>query len=177
MVSATTYTSAFKEMAAISQSTLAKTAEWDSLVWVRDNTPADSKILIFFGLYGQGFDINSERISTPYPHDETLIYQVFNQTMPTEYKSTFRLSLLSKESRFKILNKDFSTEYLWYNRTKADEPKKLTDFDYVLARYKGTQVDPCVGFYITELQKQGHQVVWYDDYIAIIKVNKDASGS
>ncbi len=162
---------AYKEMAQIDQSTLPKNSEFDSLAWVRDNTPADSKILIFFGLYGQGFDILSERMSTWYPHDETLLQQVCSGIIPEEYKSTFRYYMFSKEGRFKILNEDFTTSYYYPN--VSTEPLKLQDFDYVLARYTGTEVDPCIQFYLSNLINQSNEVVWADDYVAVIRVNKD----
>jgi hypothetical protein len=173
VISSLTYASSFKDMAAISLSTQTKTSEWDSLMWLRDNTTQSSKILVFFGFYEQGFEIHSERMSTPYPNDETLLQQVCNGTMPTEYNTGFRYYMFSNKGRFEILNPDFSTTYLYHNVSTA--PRKLTDFDYVLARYKGTQVDPCVQFYVGQLINQGNVVVWYDDSVVILKVNKNGA--
>ena len=171
--SSLTYAATFKELSAIESSTQPRINEWNSVMWLKDNTPKDSKIFIFFGFYGQGMDIHSERMSTPFPNDQTAIMLACNGTMPKVYNTGFRYYMFSWDGRFKVLNRDFSISTVYHN---ASNENRLADFDYVLARYKGTQADPCVQFYLTKLIEEGNELVWNDDSVAIIKVKKNATG-
>jgi len=54
-------------------------------------------------------------------------------------------------------------------------------FDYVLLQYRGTgrwlgqNYDGCMAFFLNESIARGHQVVWNNDQMAVLKVNKSAA--
>jgi hypothetical protein len=172
-----TFSRTYSDMSQIKQSLLPKNAEWDSLMWIRDNTTQDSKIMSLFGLYGQSFELFSERQSTWYPPDDQfLLDKICNGTLPDKYGVTFRVYFVTPDNPyFKILNKDLSISRYHYNTTDLYAPKPLEAFDYILLRYRGTQVDPCMQFYATEMIKRGNTLSWNNDQVLILKVNKNAT--
>jgi hypothetical protein len=168
------FPSAYADLSSIRQSSESKLPEWESDMWIRDNTSTDARVFPLFGLYGQGFDIFTERYSIPYPNDPNAMQRICNKDIPEFYEAYWRTNAIT-DNYVKVLNPDSSTSYVYHNVSQDELPKKLTDFDYILVRYKGTQADPCIGYFINEMLARGDKVAWFNDQVAILEVNKHAA--
>jgi hypothetical protein len=149
--------------------------EWDSLMWLRDNTPKDAKTYPLWGYYQQGFFLFAERQTVEFPNDMNAVQSICEQKIPDSYNVSWYIHLYGS-GKFKILNPEGTSYYVTPNLTEISQPKPIEAFDYVLVRYKGTQADPCMAYFLQNMTTRGHRVVWNDEYVAILEVAKNASG-
>jgi len=157
--------STFNNLKGLQEASRLKQPEWDSLMWIRDNTPRNSKVLVLFGHYGQGLDIYGERQTLYDVYSENL-QQICNQTIPDKFKGSWKYNALTPDG-FKILG---TGEYVQPVFTDPQAGVPLEEFDYILIRYKGTQIDSCMGFFINEMMQCNNSVVWNSDQIVIVEV-------
>ncbi|MBS1266585.1 MAG: hypothetical protein MAG795_00552 [Candidatus Woesearchaeota archaeon] len=165
--------STFNTLKRVQQISKLKKPEWDSLMWIKDNTPKDAKVLVLFGYYGQGLDVHAERqtLFDVYPEN---IQQICNQTIPKKFKGSWKFQGLTPKG-FKILD---TGQYFMPEYTDPTKSVSLDEIDYILVRYKdyqagtnmGAQLDACMGYFIAEMMQQNNSVVWNSDQIAIIEV-------
>lgn len=191
----------YAQMSQIDQGSFVDDLKWQSIQWIRDRTPYTSNVFYLNGFFHE-FAMFGERpymegIVLPNPEAMEFNFQrlctgnwtpayaghwgngqfVGKGTHPEVYARGSGLYLESREgfSKFTYVepfNYPDAKRAFVYNRTISIVPLKF--FDFVVVQHTGTQLDPCVGFFINQSMDKGHELIWYNPEMAILRINKEA---
>ena len=158
---------------------------WQAIQWVRDNTPKDARIFYLFG-FEHEFEMLAER--TAFKGDFGLgftqknVIALCNGQYPETYAGMWAAAFSARPgadgtieypARAGFFNFPFRTLYRPGTTTpvpNVNDEVPLSNFDYVVLQHKGTQVDPCMAFFIEQSQNKGHKVVWKNDQFIVMEV-------
>ncbi|MEM2916062.1 MAG: hypothetical protein QXT19_01770 [Candidatus Woesearchaeota archaeon] len=178
----------FAQLKGISGSGMATPQRWQALQWVKENTPADAIVFYLFG-FEHEFEMLSERVV--YKGDLGLgftqknIVSLCNQQYPETYAGQWGAAFSVRPGKVNgtqeyperkgLLRFPFTTLYRPGTTTpiaSANDEVPLSAVDYVVLQYKGTQVDPCMAYFMNESANRGHKLVWKNDQFAVLEVAK-----
>jgi hypothetical protein len=181
----------FAELKGTAASGMATPQRWQALTWVHDHTPQDSRVFALSG-FEHEFEMLSERIV--YKGDFGLgatqqnVIALCNGQYPDEYIGQWGSSFSVREGPVNgtfeypvyagLLKFPFVTMYRPGTKTvitNGNDRVPLSGFDYVLFQYQGTQIDPCMAFFINQSQSRGHKIVWKNDQFAVLEVTHETA--
>jgi hypothetical protein len=177
-------------LAAIDQSTFVDDEKWESIRYIRDHTPSSSKVLYLNGFFHE-FAMFGERPFMegwvlPNPEAAQFNFQHLCAGNWTPiYAGHWGNGEFAGPGRYLKERTGFSTftyvypfddpaskEAFAYNMSVSYVP--LTFFDYAVVQHQGTDLDPCVAFFLNQSIERGHTVAWNNNQMAILKINKEA---
>ncbi|MBI4140860.1 hypothetical protein HY485_03420 [Candidatus Woesearchaeota archaeon] len=185
-----TWNNTYNELNAIDDAALVDDNKWQSVVWIRDNTPKDSRVFFLSG-FEHEFSMLSERVNLK--GDLNRGYTMRNikalcqKTYPEEYFGEWALREYGKYGEetytkkrtgittFEDIVEPFQNEnegYIFNGPDRGNQSVPLKFFDYVVLQYKGTGFDHCGGYFINQSLEIGHTLAWFNDAMAIIKINR-----
>jgi hypothetical protein len=172
------------QLKSIGANGMAKGSSLESLHWIRDNTAPDARVFFLFGFIHE-YGMLSER--TPLKGDVNLgvtqenIISLCNGKYPEYFIGQWGAGLTAQVNpddtmSIPVTDKPFSIEYEVLMQPGTDIPVHNVDnvsienIDYVVLQYRGTQVDPCMAFFLNQSLERGDSIAWYNDQYAIVKV-------
>lgn len=191
----------FRSIAAVP---LADREQWEGVVWISQNTPPGALVYIP-NEFIHGFPIyftNRNTIDSELNKDSHVfnLISLCNGTYPERWavrcNGGWSAPPLNREGQpVYIVNRtgwrSFDSEEgpICNGYPPTTEPGFKSEasylpmeyFDYVLLQYRGTgrwlgqNYDGCMAFFLNESIARGHQVVWNNDQMAVLKVNKSAA--
>ncbi len=178
----------FAQLKGIAGSAMATPQRWQALEWVSENTPADARVFYLSG-FEHEFEMLAERVPLKgdfgLGHTQKNIISLCNMQYPETYASEWGSAFSVRTTgpnntqeypiRAGLLNFPFRTLYqpgtkIPVNSFRQELP--LSAVDYVVLQYKGTQVDPCMAYFLNESANRGHKIVWKNDQFAVLEVAK-----
>jgi len=180
------FTPTFNELKGTATGSMATPQRWQAITWVRDHTPADARVFALFG-FEHEFEMLTERVV--YKGDLGLtftqknIIALCNAQYPETYAGQWGAAYSVRQGKVNgteeypvhagFLNFPFTTML----RPGTDTPiptvndeVPLSSFNYVVLQYKGTQVDPCMAFFVNQTQERGGKLAWHNDQFAVLEV-------
>ncbi len=188
-----TASTTFADLNAIDQGAFVDDAKWESIDWIKTNTPEDSLVFYLNGFYHEfamlGERAFSEGIVLPNPESMefnlkhlcsgnwTPVYAghwgnaefAFATGEPVYIKERVGWNKFTYQAPF-----DYPEAKEAFNYSNVISYVPLTFFDYVVVEHQGTQFDPCMGFFLQQSTEKGHKIVWNNNRMAILKINKEA---
>lgn len=185
-----TFGPTFAVLQNIARSSFVDDAKWQSMEWIRDNTPKESRVFALSG-FEHEFSLFSERVNLK--GDLNRGYTVDNIRALCEHKypdnylgewafreySLFNLSTYTTKrtgiNYFEGVVEPFQNPaegYVFKGPDRGNQSVPLKFFDYVVLQYRGTSFDPCMAFFINESLVRGSSVAWFNNEMAVIKINK-----
>lgn len=168
-------------------------AKWESIKWIRDNTAQNSTVFYLNGFFHE-FSMFGERpfmegIVLPTPESAQYNFQnLCSKKFSEKFAGHWGNGEFAGKRRYlKNRNGIFNFSYIYpfdyaeakksfdYNETMSLVPLRF--FDYAVVQYKGSQFDNCIAFFLNESLNLGHVLVWNNQEMAIIKINKSSTGS
>jgi hypothetical protein len=180
----------FEGLAGIDRGTFVDDAKWESIRFIRDHTPPQSKVFYLNGFFHE-FAMFGERSYSEgwvLPNPESAQYN-FERLCSGNWTPAFAGHWGNGEfagvGRYLQDRQGFGTftyvkpfddaeskKAFTYNNTISKVP--LTYFDYAVVEHQGTQLDPCVAFFLNQSLERGHTLAWNNNKMAILKINKEA---
>jgi hypothetical protein len=180
----------FDGLAQVDSGSFVSDAKWESVRYIRDHTAAKSNVFYLNGFFHE-FAMFGER---PYmegwvlPNPEAAQYnfeRLCSANWTPVYAGHWGNGEFAGPGRYlqerKGINEftyvkpfDYpeAKQAFTYNNTVSYVP--LTFFDYAVVQHSGTQLDPCAQFFLNQSVSRGHQMVWNNNEMAILKINKEA---
>jgi len=178
----------YAELNGVAGSAMATPQRWQVLQWVKQNTPADSRVFYLYG-FDHEFEMLAERVSLK--GDMNLVFtqknvvSLCNQQYPETYAGQWGAAFSVKPGSVNgtveypvyksFLNYPFATLYRPGTTTPiatVNDEVPLSAVDYVVFQYQGSQVDPCMAYFINQSESRGSKVVWKNDQFAVMEVAK-----
>jgi hypothetical protein len=180
----------FDGLAQVDSGSFVSDAKWESVRYIRDHTAPKSNVFYLNGFFHE-FALFGER---PYmegwvlPNPEAAQYnfeRLCSANWTPIYAGHWGNGEFAGPGRYlkerKGINEftyvkpfDYpeAKQAFTYNNTVSYVP--LTFFDYAVVQHAGTQLDPCAQFFLNQSVSRGHQLVWNNNEMAILKINKEA---
>jgi hypothetical protein len=183
----------FAELEAVDRGAFVDDEKWASIEWIRDRTPVESRVFYLNGFFHEfamfGERPFSEGIVLPRPESMQFNFErLCSGNWTPVYAghwgngefaySTGETAYLKERTGWdtfayvKPFDDPESKAAFRYNNTISYVP--LAFFDYAVVEYKGTQLDPCVAFFLNQSIERGHTIAWNNNRMAILKINKTA---
>jgi hypothetical protein len=176
----------YAELNGVSAGGMATPQRWQVLQWVKQNTPAESRVFYLYG-FDHEFEMLAERISLK--GDMNLVFtqknvvSLCNNQYPENYSGQWGAAFSVRPAKVNgtveypvyngVLNFPFKTLYRPGTTTPiatVNDEVPLSAVDYVVFQYKGGQVDQCMAYFINESANRGSNIVWKNDQFAVIEV-------
>lgn len=165
-------------------------AKWNSIEWIRDNTSKDSKVFYLNGFFHE-FSMLGERAfmeGIVLPNPEAMQYNFQNLCsgkFPNEFAGHWGNGEFAGKGRYLKERKGISN-FTYIKPFDYEEAKKaflynqsisyvpLEFFDYVVVQHKESNpnTDACVAFFLNQSLSKGGKIVWNNDKMAILKIEK-----
>jgi len=183
----------FNELRQIDQGTFVDDQKWESIRYIRDHTPSSSKVFYLNGVFHEfamfGERVFSEGWVLPNPESAQFNFQhLCSGNWTPVYAGHWGNAEFAFATQQRVYIKDRpgwntftyvapfdypeAKNAFVYNNTISYVP--LPFFDYAVVEYKGTQLDPCVAFFLNQSLERGHTLAWNNNKMAILKINKEA---
>ena len=180
----------YASLSSIDSNTFVNDAKWQSIEWIRDNTPQNSKVFYLNGFFHE-FSMFGER---PFmegivlPNPEAMQYNFQNLCsgkFPDKFAGHWGNGEFAGSGRY-LKERTGISNFTYIKPFDYEEAKKafnynqsisyvpLNFFDYVVVQYKGTNYDPCVAFFLNQSLSKDHKVAWNNDEMAILKIERGA---
>lgn len=182
---------AYDALKNIDSATFVDETKWRSIEWIRNNTPKESRVFALSG-FEHEFTMLTERVNLK--GDLNRGYTIENikalcaQKYPDSYLGEWALreyglygiGTYAKKrtgiNTFEEIQEPFQNKnegYIFQGPDRGNQTVPLKFFDYVLLQYRGTGFDPCMAYFLNESLARGHTLVWFNEEMAIVKVNKN----
>ena len=181
------------------QGSIADRKQWEAIMWTKSNTPEDAIILNFNGfihafpefwndrnmahmqMHMDSHLENFKRLcSGIYPEEIYASCGQFGTGLDPGVYITKRTGWNSFEFSKGPFCADYPAQEIEGFRERASIIP-LTYFDYIMVQYSGTgrwigqNYDGCIAFFLNESLARGHELVWSNEKMAVLKVNKNAT--
>ena len=187
-----TFTDSFNAMKSIDQASFVDDAKWQSIEWIRDNTPKESRVFALSG-FEHEFTMLTERVNLKGDLNRGYTIDNIKALCAGKYPDNYLGEWAFREygvygvgtyfkkrtsiNTFENMVDPFQNEsegYVFKGPDRGNQSVPLKFFDYVLLQYRGTGFDPCMAYFLNESMNRGHTIDWYNNEMAIVKVNKEA---
>lgn len=181
----------FNELSGTAAGGMATPQRWQAITWVRDHTPADARVFALFG-FEHEFEMLTERVvykgdlglvatqqnvialcNGQYPEAFVGQWGASYSVRPGKTNGTFEYPTYGGflHSPFATLVRPGTATVI----TNGNDHVPLSGFDYVVFQHKGTQLDPCMAFFINQSEGRGHKIVWKNEQFAVLEVKHEAA--
>lgn len=180
----------YAQLSQIDQGSFVDDQKWQSIDWIKEKTPYTSNVFYLNGFFHE-FAMFGERpfmegIVLPNPEAMQHNFQnLCSGKWLTSYAGHWGNGEFAGKGRYLKERTGFdSFDYVrpfdyaeaqqsfTYNATISSVPLKF--FDFVVVQHKGTELDPCIGFFLNQSISRGHDLIWYNQEMAILRINKEA---
>jgi len=180
----------YAQLSQIDQGSFVDDQKWQSIDWIKDKTPYTSNVFYLNGFFHE-FAMFGER---PFmegivlPNPEAMQYNFQNLCSGkwlTSFAGHWGNGEFAGPGRYLKERTGFSSftyttpfdyqeakKAFDYNMTISYVPLKF--FDFVVVQYKGTELDPCAAYFLNQSISRGHELIWYNQEMAILRINKEA---
>ncbi|MBI4140859.1 hypothetical protein HY485_03415 [Candidatus Woesearchaeota archaeon] len=185
-----TWNGTYGVLKSIDQAAFVDDAKWESITWLRDNTPKDARAFFLSG-FEHEFSMFSERINLKGDLNRGYTIENIKALCNGQYLEKYLGEWAFREygaygsdtyarkrtglTKFGDIAEPFQNEsevYVFKGPGRGNQSVPLTFFDYVVLQYKGTGFDPCMAYFINESVNRGHTLAWMNNEMAIVKINR-----
>lgn len=182
----------------MSANPIADRTDWEAIEWIRSNTPEDALIYNLDG-FPHGFPIyftdrdtvDSRPDKDSHVNNIALLCQgIYPETFALRCGGGWSMPRTNAEGQpIYITKRTGWNSFEWEEGPvckgypEVDVPGfnakasliPLEYMDYVLFQYSGTGYDQCMAFFINESITRGHRIIWSNERMAVLEVNKSGA--
>lgn len=186
----TTWNETYNTLQNIDNAAFVDDNKWQGIEWVRDNTPKNSRVFALSG-FEHEFSMLTERVNLKGDLNRGYTIENIKALCQGHYPEKYggewalreygrygeetyfrkRTSITTFEDKVEPFQNE-SEEYLFKGPDRGNQWVPITFFDYIILQYKGTGFDPCMGYFINQSLERGHTLAWFNNAMAIVKINK-----
>ncbi|MBR9677222.1 hypothetical protein GOV04_03705 [Candidatus Woesearchaeota archaeon] len=175
--------SSYEQLKAVDANPLVNTNGWNAIKFVRDNTPVNTTLFELYG-FEHEYGMLSERVllkgdlnlgdtvknmeflcQGEFPESFIVQLSVWNWYKNNSLIPTKRVGFSSFESeKIYLPNKNDQI-----SKFEKYQNYSYSELDYVVARYRNTQADSCIAFFINESVERGANIVYLNDEFIVLK--------
>ncbi|GEM_PF-5941220 len=180
----------YETLKSIDGASFVNDAKWQSIEWVRDNTPKNSRVFALSG-FEHEFSLFTERVNLKGDLNRGYTIENIRALCAGNYLDKYSGEWAFREygiygtqtyakkrtgiNTFTEITEPFqnlSEGYFFLGPDRGNQSVPIKFFDYVLLQYRGTSFDPCMAFFLNESINLGHEIAWHNNEMAVVKINK-----
>lgn len=186
------FSNVYSALSNLDDSSFINDDKWEALMWVKENT-AKNGFVFYLNGYFHEVEMLADRPYYEGLHLPTLdygkknIFSLCNKNYPDRYYGWWgaaeyhpelggyiksRKGLFDFEMIMPLENVDSALNYSFKKDGRAPDYVPLKFFDYVVVQYKNSGSDNCIMFFVNESLNKGHSVIWQNDEVMVLKINK-----